>query len=140
MNPQAPLRTADQRAQDKWRLIEQAAQERVAMQQLLGQWKRAAEPGGRLGLASWLLRGFMSRSAPQGKPAWLLLVLLPLVQRAWPTLDPWSLDSWVSHTGQQVRHWRQAWQQRKPPAAAAASTVQSAAGEAGSEAPANPVG
>ncbi len=144
MNPQPPLCTAEQRAQEKGRLMEQAAQERVAMQQLLGHWKRAVQPDGRLGIAAWLLRGFMSRSAPQGKPAWALLVLLPLVQRLWPTLDPWSLDSWVSHAGQQVRQWRQAWQQRKHPASTPASAVQDACVEVQAEvstgAPAKPVG
>jgi len=144
MNPQPPLHTAEQRAQEKGRLMAQAAQERVAMQELLGQWKRAAQPDGRLGIAAWLLRGFMSRSAPQGKPAWALLVLLPLVQRLWPTLDPWSLDSWVSHAGQQVRQWRQAWRQRKQPASTPASAGQEACAnaqaDASTAAPAKPVG
>ncbi len=113
MNPQAPLHTAEQRALEKTRLMAQAGQERMAMQQLVGQWKRATDLDGRLGIAALLLRGFMTRSAPQGKQAWALLVLLPLIQRLWPTLDPWSLDSWVSHAGQQLRRWSQAWRERK---------------------------
>lgn len=144
MNPQPPLRTAEQRAQEKWRLMAQAAQERVAMQQLLGQWKRAAQPDVRLGIAAWLLRGFLSRSAPRDKPAWVLLVLLPLVQRLWPTLDPWSVDSWVSHACQQVRQWREAWWQRKHPTSTPASAVQEACvdvqADASTAAPAKPVG
>ncbi len=113
MNGGFDTRSREQRAAQKWLLVEQAMQERMALQHLLGQWKRSADLDARLSLAGLLLRATRHRPSVLGDRVGLFLVLLPLIRRFWPNLDPMNLDSWVHHIGQQWRHWSRAWRREE---------------------------
>lgn len=97
------------REQEKWRLIAQAGQERAAMVHLLEQWRHSSVWGGPWPAVFGLVRVVMDRSGRNATPAWWLLSLLPLIQRLWPTLDPWSWRSWLSHALDQIEQWSATW-------------------------------
>jgi hypothetical protein len=109
------------REQEKWRLIAQAGQERAAMVHLLEQWRHSSLWEGPWPGMVGLMRSVMGRSGRSTNTAWWLLSLLPLIQRLWPTLDPWSWRSWLSHAQEQIQQWSATWAAQRDQGQAAQS-------------------